>query len=452
MATSASLLADGSLEGVSPQPVTSRLGLMHLQDCVHCGLCLPSCPTYLTTGVEMSSPRGRIAMVRALGEGRAGFSPEFVKHLDQCLGCLACQTACPSGVVYGHALEEAREVIELKYERRPGDRRMRWLLVHTFPYPQRLRWVLHGLLWYQRLGLSRLVRATKLLSLVSRRLAQMEALLPPVPRPREWRPLPEMTPAFGPRRGRVALLTGCAQRFLLPHLNRATVRVLAAGGYDVFTPTQQGCCGALHLHSGDLAEGRRLARALIETFERGGVDFVIANAAGCGAAMKEYGHLLVEEAEWRDRAEAFSAKVRDVSEVLAGIPWNGSLRRLPVSVTYHEACHLAHAQNVRAEPRSVLRQIPGIRLVELAESDVCCGSAGIYNLLQPGMARQLLARKVERIRDADTDFVAAGNIGCLLQLQLGLTQAGSRTRAIHPVELLDWSLHGVPQVDSIQTI
>jgi glycolate oxidase iron-sulfur subunit len=226
------------------------------------------------------------------------------------------------------------------------------------------------------------------------------------------------------------------------------VRVLAAAGYDVFTPTQQGCCGALHLHSGDLAEGRRLARALIETFERGGVDFVIANAAGCGAAMKEYGHLLAEEAEWRDRAEAFSAKVRDVSEVLAGVPWNGSLRRLPVSVTYHEACHLAHAQNVRAEPRSVLRQIPGIRLVELAEADVCCGSAGVYNLLQPGMARQLLARKVERIRDADTDFVAAGNIGCLLQIQLGLTQAGSRTRAIHPVELLDWSLHGVPQVDA----
>ena len=383
-------------------------------------------------------------MVRALGEGRGGFSSQVVKHLDQCLGCLACQAACPSGVAYGHALEEARQVIELKYERPASDRRMRWLLVHTFPYPRRLRWLLHGLLWYERLGLSRLFRATKILPLVSQRLARMEALLPPVPHPREWRPLPELTPAIGLRRGRVVLLTGCAQRFLLPHLNRATVRVLTAAGYDVFIPREQGCCGALHRHSGDLAEGRRLAKALIAAFEIGDVDFVVANAAGCGAAMKEFGHLLEAEAEWRARAEAFSAKVRDVSEILADIPWNGTLRPVPVSVTYHEACHLAHAQRIRTEPRSVLRQIPGVKLVELEESDVCCGSAGIYNLLQPGMAGQLLARKVERIREADADFVAAGNIGCLLQIQHGLEQIGSRTRAIHPVELLDWSISGVP--------
>jgi glycolate oxidase iron-sulfur subunit len=219
---------------------------------------------------------------------------------------------------------------------------------------------------------------------------------------------------------------------------------LTAAGYQVVTPAAQGCCGALHLHSGDLDEARKLAKALIVTFERDAVDFVVVNAAGCGAAMKEYGHLLADEVEWHNRAEAFSAKVRDVSEVVAGTSWNGSLRPLPVSVTYHEACHLAHAQGIRTEPRSMLRGIPGLRLVELTESDVCCGSAGIYNLLQPEMAGRLLARKVDRIREADTDFVAAGNIGCLLQIQLGLRQAGSRTLAVHPIELVDWALHGMP--------
>ncbi len=250
---------------------------------------------------------------------------------------------------------------------------------------------------------------------------------------------------MGKPRGRVGFLTGCAQRFLLPGLNRATVRVLAKAGYEVVTPEGQGCCGALHAHGGDLNEARRMARALIDTFEGAQVDSVVANAAGCGAAMKEYGHLLREDAVWGARAEAFSRKVRDVSQVLADVTWNGELQSVPVSVTYHEACHLAHGQRIRNEPRAMLLQIPGLRLVELAESDVCCGSAGTYNLLQPEMANRLLARKVERIRQADTDFVAAGNIGCLLQIQLGLQQAGSRTRAIHPVELLDWALHGEPQ-------
>jgi glycolate oxidase iron-sulfur subunit len=444
MTISLPALADRAEGRVPLRDLASRLGVPHLADCVHCGLCLASCPTYLETGVEMSSPRGRIAMVRALGEGRGGFGPEFVGHLDQCLGCLACQTACPSGVVYGHALEEAREVIQRQYHRSSSDRWMRWLLLRLFPYPHRLRRVLYGLFWYQRLGISRAVRGTRLLSLCSKRLAQMEALLPPVPRPSDWLPLPAVTGAGKIRRGRVGFLTGCAQRFLLPHLNHATVRVLSAAGYEVVTPAEQGCCGALHLHSGDLAEARRLAKTLITTFERDALDFVVVNAAGCGAAMKEYRHLLAEDAGWRDRAESFSARVRDVSEVVAEVSWNGSLQSVPVSVAYHEACHLAHAQRIRAEPRSMLRGIPGLQLVELTESDVCCGSAGIYNLLQPGMAGRLLKRKVEWIREADTDFVAAGNIGCLLQIQLGLRRIGSRTRAVHPVELVDWALHGMP--------
>ena len=392
----------------------------------------------------MSSPRGRIAMVRALGDGRGTFSPALVRHLDQCLGCLACEEACPSGVVYGHALEGTREAIETHYDRAPADRAVRWLVEHLFPFPRRLGWALSGLYWYQRLGLSSLVRRSGLLRAVGPRLAQMEALLPPVPASRDRRPLPEHTPAVGTRRGRIGLLTGCAQRHLLPELNRATVRVLARAGYDVVAPREQGCCGALHAHSGDLEEARRMARALIETFDGAGVEIVVANTAGCGAAMKDYGHLLREDSAWRKRAEAFSDRVRDVSEVLADVTWDGNLKELAVSVSYHDACHLAHGQRIRNEPREMLRRIPELRLVELEESDLCCGSAGTYNLLQPEMANRLLARKVDRIREADTDFVAAGNIGCLLQIQLGLRQAGSRTRAVHPVELLDWSLHGMP--------
>jgi glycolate oxidase iron-sulfur subunit len=419
-------------------------GWPHLEDCVHCGLCLACCPTYLATGVEMASPRGRIAMVRALGDGRGGFSSALVKHLDQCLGCLACQEACPSGVLYGHALEEAREAVETRYERAPADRTMRRVLEGLFPYPGRLRWALHAVYWYQRLGLSSAVRASGVLTRLAPRLAQMEALLPHVPPARERRPLPEVTRATGPRRGRAGFLTGCAQRYLLPDLNRATARVVARAGYEVVAPRTQGCCGALHAHGGNLDEARRMARSLIATFEGAQVEVVVANAAGCGAAMKAYRHWLRDDPAWRERAAAFSAAVRDVSEVLADVTWNGSLGPLPVSVAYHDACHLAHGQRIRTEPRALLRQIPGLRLVELIESDVCCGSAGTYNLLQPEMAQRLLSRKLDHVRSADAEFVAAGNIGCLLQLQLGLRQAGMRTQAVHPIELLDRALHGAP--------
>jgi glycolate oxidase iron-sulfur subunit len=445
MTTATAVLESSTGEAIHAALPESWEGWPHIQDCVHCGLCLPSCPTYLATGVEMSSPRGRIAMVRALGDGRGAFSRELVKHLDQCLGCLACEEACPSGVVYGHALEEAREAIETHYERASADRAMRWLVEHLFPYPHRLRWALAGLYWYQQFGLSRLVRGSGVLNAVSPRLAQMEALLPQVPPLRDRRPLPDLTPAVGTRRGRVGFLTGCAQRYLLPGVNTATARVLARAGYEVVTPQTQGCCGALHAHGGDLDEARRMATALIATFEGAGAEIVVANAAGCGAAMKDYGYLLRGDPEWRERAEIFSTRVRDISQVVADVTWNGGLKAVAASVSYHEACHLAHGQRIRSEPRAMLRQIPELRLVELAESDLCCGSAGTFNLLQPEMANRLLARKVERIRQADTDFVAAGNIGCLLQIQLGLRQAGSRTRAVHPVELLDWSLHGEPQ-------
>lgn len=413
-------------------------------DCVHCGLCLPSCPTYLTTGIEMASPRGRVYLMRAVDEGRAGISAEFVKHLDECLGCLACQTACPSGVPYGRLLEAARTQIERKYQRPASDRRWRRLLLGLFPQPERLGRAMSALFWYQRLGLSGLVRGSGLLSLISPSLAQMEALLPSVPSRAERRPLPEVTPPLGRRLGRIGLVTGCVQRFLLPGLNRATVRVLAALGYEVVVPQAQGCCAALHLHGGNLDEARSLARRMIETFGQVGVDAVAVNAAGCGAALKDYDSLLREDAAWAGRAEAFSAKVRDVFQILTEVPLTGQLQAVPLTATYHDACHLAHAQRIRKEPRTVLQRIPGLRLVDLAESDLCCGSAGVYNLLEPGMSGQLLQRKVERIRETGASLVAAANIGCLLQISRGLRQAGLSVRAVHPVELVDWALHGMP--------
>lgn len=414
-------------------------------DCVHCGLCLPTCPTYLTTGLEMASPRGRIYLMRAVEEGKADIGAVFVKHLDGCLGCLACQTACPSGVPYGHLLETARFRIEREYARPGAERSWRRMILALFPHPERMRWAASGLYWYQRLGLSRLVRASGILPRLSPRLAQMEALLPLVPPGAARRPVPELTPAVGRPVGRVGLLAGCVQRFLLPGVNRATARVLAAAGYEVVTPREQGCCGALHLHAGELEAARQAARDIIEAFERAQVSVVVANAAGCGAALKEYAQLLQEDPLWRDRAAAFSATVRDVSEILAEVAWDGALKRVPLTVTYHEACHLAHAQRIRSEPRRLLRQIPGLNLVELPESDLCCGSAGIYNLLQADMAGRLLRRKVERIRETGASHVAVGNIGCLLQIALGLRQANLPIRAVHPVELLDFALHGMPR-------
>ncbi len=409
-------------------------------DCIHCGFCLPTCPTYLVLGNEVDSPRGRLYLIRTASEGKIGASDSFVKHMDLCLLCRACETACPSGVKFGFLMEAARGQIARRYQHPTAERRFRDFILHTFTDLGRLRTITSLLRLYQRSGLQRLIRASGLLSFFGR-LGQMEALLPEIADPRLGE-LPEVTPAKGQRRGRVGLLLGCVQRFFFAHVNAATVRVLSENGYEVVVPRDQGCCGSLCVHEGERERGKLLAKQTIDVFERVGVDLIAVNAAGCGSVMKEYWGLFQADPAYAKRAEAFSKKVRDVSELLAGLPLCGKLQPLNLTVTYHDAGHLAHGQKIRQEPRRLLKTIPGLRFVELKESDFCCGSAGIYNLLHPDVAQQLLDRKIERIRETGADVVVSGNPGCSLQIEKGLKERGLQIRVLHPVELLDWSYRG----------
>jgi len=418
------------------QTVPAALGAFDAQDtpsmdglraCVHCGICLPQCPTYRVLGEEMDSPRGRVYLMRAAAEDRIGLTPTMARHLDLCLGCRACETACPSGVPFGQLLEATRG----QFERRgvvPPQRDSATLrfLLEVFPYPNRLGPMLHGLRLYQWSGMQALVRGFGLLAPFAK-LRAMEALLPPVPA--SAAPLPTLVPARGARaRGRVGVLLGCAQRFFYPDVNADTVRLLAAAGYEVVVPREQECCGALHLHAGRIDDFRAMARRLMPAFRD--VDLIVVNAAGCGSALKEYGHWLPDDA-----ARLFAERVRDVSEVLAAgeLP---PLRPLPITVTYHDACHLAHGQRVRAEPRSLLRRIPELTLVDLPDSELCCGSAGVYNLLEPEMAGELGRRKAACIRETGARVVTAGNPGCLMQIRQHCRAAGLDVEVVHPVTLL----------------
>jgi glycolate oxidase iron-sulfur subunit len=398
--------------------------LRAIRTCVHCGICLPQCPTYRVLGEEMDSPRGRIYLMRAAAEGRIGLTETVTRHLDLCLGCRACETACPSGVPFGELLEATRS--EIERHGRPTHRGRLTSFIHrVLADPVRLGALLAPLRLYQRSGLQRLVRGAGLLRLAPR-LAAMEAALPSLP---AASPLPELTPAQGTRRGRVGLLTGCVQRHVYPHVNRDTARLLSLAGYDVVVPRGQGCCGALSLHAGRLDEFRGHAAALAAAFGPD-LDVVVTNSAGCGSAMKEYGHWLPDS----EAARGLASRTRDVSEVLADAEL--PLKRMDLTVTYHDACHLAHGQRIRAQPRELLRRIPGLTLVELAESDFCCGSAGVYNLLEPAMADALLDRKVAHILETGAAVVAAANPGCLMQVDKGLRARGAAVQVVHPVELV----------------
>jgi glycolate oxidase iron-sulfur subunit len=405
-------------------------------DCVHCGFCLPTCPTWQNWQEEMDSPRGRIDLFRALSDGRVAMSPSVASHFDRCLGCMACVTACPSGVRYDHVIDAARARVEREYRRPPADRLHRSLLFALFPHPRRLRAAAFLLWLFQAIGLQWLVRRLGLLRL-SRRLAQLDALAPPLALGEVLARLPARTPASGERRLRAGLVGGCVQRVFFPGVNAATIRVLAAEGVEVVVPAGQGCCGALSLHAGRDGESRRMARDLVERFERAQVDVVVVNAAGCGAHLKDLGHLFADDPAFAGRARAFAARVQDVAELLGGLAPRAKRAPLRARIAYHSPCHLSHAQRVGDAPRALLRTIPGVELVEIPDGEQCCGAAGIYNLVQPGSADQVGERKADAVLSTGASLLASANPGCTLHVRKLLAARGAAVEAAHPIELLD---------------
>ena len=400
-------------------------------DCVHCGLCLASCPTYVELGTEMDSPRGRIVMMRALQEGHAQLDAEIVGHLDLCLGCRACETACPSGVRYGELIEGVRPFIEQHYRRPVLERVKRWMMNKTFPNPLGARLLALSLKVGAALGLARFARSEAMpvklrywLGLLPERGTVSSA------------PLLERYPAIGEKRHTVAVLSGCVMSTVFGATNQSTVKVLRHNGCEVLVPKAQSCCGALLLHNGDKLNALSLARHNIDVFGKLELDALIINAAGCGAMMKEYGELFKDDPAYRDKAERLTEKMKDVAEFVGSIPLTPPTREVRAKVTYHDACHLAHGQGVREQPRALLRAIPGLTFANLPESDWCCGSAGTYNLTQPEMAARLLERKVGNIQATEADVVVTGNPGCLMQIRAGLQQHGLPIQAVHTIDLL----------------
>lgn len=414
-----------------------------IDDCVHCGFCLPTCPTYVLWGEEMDSPRGRIYLMNLGNQGKASLNETYVRHFDQCLGCMACMTACPSGVQYDKLIEATRAQIERQYPRSLSDKLFRRMLFELFPHPDRLR-VLAAPLWlYQASGLRRIVQRSGVLNMLPARLKSMEALLPPVTISALTQRLPRRIAPKGTPRRRVGLLLGCVQRVFFSDVNAATARVLAAEGCEVITPPEQACCGALMVHAGQEADALALARRMIDVWERADVDTIVINAAGCGSTLKTYDYLLRDDPVYAERAKRFAATCKDISEVLAELEPRAPRHPLNLTVAYHDACHLQHAQGVKLEPRKVLRTIPGLEIKEIGEAALCCGSAGIYNLIEPEPAQQLGDRKVQNVLATGADVLATSNPGCLLQIMNGLQRAGKSMPAVHPVELVDASIRGV---------
>jgi glycolate oxidase iron-sulfur subunit len=452
------------------------------KDCVHCGFCLPACPTYQLWGEEMDSPRGRIHLVSQILDG-APVTAAAAEHFDRCLGCMACMTACPSGVQYDQIIEAAREWTEEAVAGPPAsevpavpaddtrraprslrDRATRAVIFSVFPYPGRLRALTAPLRAAQRAHLDRVLSRTGVLGLVSPAAGAALRLAPPSSRPMPTGRFPSRVPARGTRRAVVGMLTGCVQSVFFPQVNAATARVLAAEGCDVIIPRGQGCCGALSLHSGRIGEAVRFAQQTIETFEAAGVDAIVVNSAGCGSAMKEYerlfGHLTeasgadadtspalagqLEGASWASRAAAFSARVRDLAEFLAELGVVAPRHPVPVKAAYHDACHLGHAQRITRQPRDLLREIPGLELMELRDAGMCCGSAGVYNLLQPDAARALGSRKADSVLASGASLVISANPGCTLQISAELASRGQPVATAHTAEVLDASIRGVP--------
>ena len=411
-----------------------------IEKCVHCGFCLPVCPTYVLWGQEMDSPRGRIYLMKLAAEGGTDMNANWVGHFDTCLGCMACMTACPSGVDYGKLIEATRAQIERNTQRSPGEKRHRRFLFETFTRPERLKRLRLPMLVYQKSGLQAVVRASGILNFLPKKIQVMEALLPRLG-PNEA--IAEITAAVGEKRRRVGLLLGCVQREFFPQVNAATARVLAAEGCEVVAPRAQTCCGAILVHAGEEAAALELAKKTIDAFERANVDAIVTNAAGCGSNVKEYGHLLRDDPAYAERANKFAAKCKDISEVLTSFEPRAQRHPLKLRVAFHDSCHLQHAQGVRSQPRALLAKIPDLQLAEIPEAAICCGSAGIYNLVQPDAANAIGDRKANLIAPLRADVVATGNPGCVLQLQASLARNGHPTPVLHTIQLLDASIRGI---------
>jgi len=399
-------------------------------DCIHCGLCLSSCPTYRVLGSEMDSPRGRIYLMRAFDEGRAKITDSFVDHMFRCLDCRACETACPSGVHFGHMMEEMRGTIT---EQRPAHWITRLVLRHIFPYPWRFQLASRMLQLYRAIGIQSLVRSTGLLKRIAPRMAAAEALMPDLEMQRGV-PLNTHYRAEGDKRGTVAFFTGCVMNSMMGTINTASVKLLTAAGYDVVVPSTQICCGALANHAGLRDTAREMARKNIAAFPAGKLDAIIINAAGCGAMLKEYPVLI-------DGAGEFSSKVKDIVEFLVSTRIFERLKKpLAQRVGYDDPCHLIHGQGIKVEPRKLLKAIPGIQLIEVEGADECCGSAGIYNITQNELSMEILNRKMEKIQKANIEVLATGNPGCMFQFRYGAKKFGMNLEVVHPVELLARSL------------
>lgn len=403
--------------------------------CIRCGFCLDACPTFRLTGQETRGPRGRIYLVRSWRESAIPFDSDVVEALDSCLGCRACETACPSGVPYGEILEEARAHIEENHLRPSTQTFARSQLLSTLTDPGKL------VLSLKAAGLFGKLTKGKMPGFAAKLLSGAADASVSLPKPQgevKNHTLPEISPAVGEQRHRVGILAGCVMRVLFGGTNAATVRALQANGCEVVAPEAAGCCGALHLHTGFHADALTRMRALIDAFRPhlASLDAIVVNSAGCGSTMKEYGTLLADDASYREAAAEFAGKVRDVSEWLVEIGITPPSKHLNATVSYHDACHLAHGQRIRLQPRELLKQIPGLTLVEMNESDTCCGSAGIYNITQPEMARQLLTRKIDNLKATGATIIATGNPGCLAWIQQGAQEAGLNLRICHPIELL----------------
>ena len=413
--------------------------------CVHCGFCLPTCPSYRVLGKENDSPRGRVYLMDAINKGEAPLSSFSVKHFDSCLGCLACTTACPSGVKYDELISAVRPQIQRQYNRPLPQKAIRRLIFSLFPYPDRIRLLLAPLALYQKLGFSALIKSSGLLKRFSPKLAAMESLLPSVTAQCFSDNLPEEIPAKGEKRYRVGMILGCVQRVFFSDVNTATARVLSANGCEIVIPRTQGCCSALPEHQGETHQAQVLARQMIDSFEDADVDYVIINAAGCGHTLKEYGHMLADDPDYAKKAKAFAAKVRDVQEFLAEVGLTAPLHPLqdgPLAVVYQDACHLLHGQKISRQPRQLLEKIPGVVLREPLDAALCCGSAGVYNMLQPEVAEELGQMKATNLANTGATLIASANPGCSLQIKQALEKQGKTINLKHPMQLLDLSIHG----------